>query len=660
MSIRSRTFRLFVRFYANELVDAIYDGALARVAGSPTRKEYAGVLKKTRELSNVLHDVLNSEEFRQKSLATLAPDLVGSLFQGLLERDPEPEARAAYSAAVEQTAGLSAVASAIIRSEEFRSRSFAGLAPSLIRSTFQALLGREPEQQAALHYGKTLAGSADLGNLLAEIVRSEEFRRASLAAFAPEWLRALLRSLLGREPEPEAVAAYCKSLMVSGDFKATADAIVRSEEYKKTRSLGTAAELVRAIFRGLLGREPGSQTLSLYGDTLENKGDVSEIITQILETEEYRKGSIAVLAQDLVRAIFEGLLDRPPDSAAVAYYQKRLSEGREIAPLLAEIIRSEEFAKKYSLKAPPRLYKTIRAKQRDGASFSTQDLQIPKLVFVHHPKSGGTTLHHILVKAFERDEICPERFNALQHHSAGELARYRFFSGHFDLPSVRLIPGRKKIVTLLREPVARLISLYYFQRAHRPEIIEKNGLELARLANAYRMREFFLAPEIRLHPAINNSLTRILVDTLEGVRWEQDARVDVGDSDQYVQLAIRELSSIDAFGLMERYKDSVELICESVGLDVPKEIESRQVFDVITAEEPGLRKIAKEPVTDEIKELIASLVRTDQKVYARACVLFEERLATLRRRSSAMRTHYDGYDSGSSVQQGAVTKADSN
>jgi hypothetical protein len=200
-----------------------------------------------------------------------------------------------------------------------------------------------------------------------------------------------------------------------------------------------------------------------------------------------------------------------------------------------------------------------------------------------------------------------------------------------------LIPGRKKIVTLLREPVARLISLYYFQRAHRTEVIEKNKLELARLANLFTIREFFQCPEVRGHPAVNNALTRVLIDTTEGYRWEQETRVEAADSEQDVQLAMEELAGLDAFGIMERYEESVELICDAVGLEAPGKIEQKQVLNVIMEEEPGLKKIEKEPLTDEVRALAASLVESDVKLYAYARSLFEHRLSTLRKRNSALR-----------------------
>jgi hypothetical protein len=148
------------------------------------------------------------------------------------------------------------------------------------------------------------------------------------------------------------------------------------------------------------------------------------------------------------------------------------------------------------------------------------------------------------------------------------------------------------------------------------------------------MAEFFRNEEVRSHPAINNSMTRVLVDTIEGYRWEEKTNNALPDSMSLLGLAMQELAAFDAFGILERYEDSVELICSVVGgINIPKKIEPRQVLDVIAHEEPGLRPIAKEPLTDEVKYMIEDLVRADRELYRFACTSFEERLAQLRHRA---------------------------
>ncbi len=62
------------------------------------------------------------------------------------------------------------------------------------------------------------------------------------------------------------------------------------------------------------------------------------------------------------------------------------------------------------------------------------------------------------------DETCPDHFAELYRHTDAELARWRFFSGHFRMDELRRIPPPAFRVTLLRDPRERILSLYRFWR----------------------------------------------------------------------------------------------------------------------------------------------------------------------------------------------------
>jgi len=99
----------------------------------------------------------------------------------------------------------------------------------------------------------------------------------------------------------------------------------------------------------------------------------------------------------------------------------------------------------------------------------------PKVVFIHVQKTGGTSLRRALSKHFPAEEICEERFNKLREWAPEELNRYRLFAGHFSFSSLTHIPGPKIIITLLREPRARLLSYFnYVKRFRRAYLAEKD------------------------------------------------------------------------------------------------------------------------------------------------------------------------------------------
>ena len=96
----------------------------------------------------------------------------------------------------------------------------------------------------------------------------------------------------------------------------------------------------------------------------------------------------------------------------------------------------------------------------------------PAVIFLHIPKTGGTTLQHILRRSYPRNEICTfkdanresqiENFKRL---SAGERARYRLIQGHLSFGFHHHLNGDSIYITLLREPISRVLSFYHYAQS---------------------------------------------------------------------------------------------------------------------------------------------------------------------------------------------------
>src|SRR5256886_802582 len=266
--LRSLTFRLFVRLCAADILDSVYLGILARAPDSAGRDAYAEKLREASDLTNVLSEIIRSDEFREKSIAALAPELVRAAFQGVLERVPEPRALTFYAQSLAAKKDVSALISEILRSEEFREKSLAALAPQLVQATYRGLLGREPEAQALASLAQNVAAGKDLAALLSDTIHSDEFREGSLAALAPQLVRAAYQGLLEREPEPEALASYAQSLAAKKDVSALLNAILRSQEFREKSLAALAPQLVQATYQGLLERAPEPKALTSYSQSL--------------------------------------------------------------------------------------------------------------------------------------------------------------------------------------------------------------------------------------------------------------------------------------------------------------------------------------------------------------------------------------------------------
>jgi len=319
-----------------------------------------------------------------------------------------------------------------------------------------------------------------------------------------------------------------------------------------------------------------------------------------------------VYFDDVVQA-YRWILGREPEIDALA---TQAPAGRDVRSLRLILLRSREFRTKF-------LESEIEAFCADSdLDFLPQN--IPRLVFIHIPRSGGTSLHHILAEAVGPDKVCPARPNNLWFRLAADMARARLFSGHYDRNCIALIPGRTvKTVTMLRDPRGRLISVYNFLRAHRPEVIKANNLALAEAARKHTLSGF-LSAAMEINPAaVDNTYLRTFGGRLPFGRWEQAAEpnaprtlADFGCSPaELYERAAEFLRSMAAVGILERFEDSARVISRALELEEPTAFIALQSFAEITRRHENMEPVDAYSVSSTDEDHIAELTQYDMDLY---------------------------------------------
>lgn len=97
----------------------------------------------------------------------------------------------------------------------------------------------------------------------------------------------LYRALLGREPDPEGLAAATSEIQ-RGRLLAQIQAMVRSGEYAAARAGLGPSRLLEEFYRGLLERAPDSSGVQSYLSRLE-RGDVATVVFSIVRSEEFEE-----------------------------------------------------------------------------------------------------------------------------------------------------------------------------------------------------------------------------------------------------------------------------------------------------------------------------------------------------------------------------------
>jgi hypothetical protein len=193
------------------------------------------------------------------------------------------------------------------------------------------------------------------------------------------------------------------------------------------------------------------------------------------------------------------------------------------------------------------------------------------MCFLHIPKSAGSSIFAALEAALPPGSLAPQRSDAslfcdFEHFellppearsqvaaSPGEirsLGRYRAVSGHFSLPTLLQITDASSICTVLREPRARLLSLYMYWRT--PGIGE--GWVPYRVHEHARhpLSKFLTEPS--LAPALDNQVCRML---LHGdPRLPESSFATESDIEAIAMDAIERLETLGFVGVLELGDDA--------------------------------------------------------------------------------------------------------
>lgn len=306
--------------------------------------------------------------------------------------------------------------------------------------------------------------------------------------------------------------------------------------------------------------------------------------------------------EDVVNG-YRFILGREPEDESVIEYHRQHAD---LMALRSALLDSDEFRSLLDMpKGSPSEYPTWKA------------LGEARIVFMHAPKTAGSSLHRILSDLFPSTSVCPERFNGLRHLSAGDLCRYRLFSGHFDLVSAQLIPGPTRIVTLFREPLARLLSTYNFLRSHKPDIIARNRWDIAQLATELDIDAFYAHPSVRQHPYFNNGMARMLAGSLSVDVWTCSGNAASQPLEEpAAQAAIDKLSLLSAFGIQERFEDSARHILSTLELPCPERFPMEMAFTQLTGQAANYAQIEPAVASQALRERTAELTHIDEQLYA--------------------------------------------
>lgn len=239
------------------------------------------------------------------------------------------------------------------------------------------------------------------------------------------------------------------------------------------------------------------------------------------------------------------------------------------------------------------------------------------LVFHHIPKTAGTSVRTALLNLFG-EANCELLFDLdltttaqVERALEPRLGAPRLVCGHIP---TRYVPKdyAGAAVTFLREPIARMLSLYRFTHAQAPAFHREVGLP-----DDFSFRDFLDCK----HPSIAGQIDSGMCFALarDSNQWpvDSDARGHPGIKPPTVATLTSALEALETmdFGICERMADSLSLLSTTWGLPSPL-----RVFAENRSPDVEI-KLAP----DELAEVV-SRNAMDIALYRIGCERFEERL----------------------------------
>jgi galactose-3-O-sulfotransferase len=228
------------------------------------------------------------------------------------------------------------------------------------------------------------------------------------------------------------------------------------------------------------------------------------------------------------------------------------------------------------------------------------------IIYVHLPKCGGTTFNRIIeweyppLQVFSVDPAFFRwSYQRLRRWPQDRLARIKVFKGHMPFGLHKSLSQPATYITVLRDPIDRAISQYYFPLTHRLQWRHR------------QVKNVTLEEYIERTPYKN-----VQTKLLSGLDHGYDFLAGECSASE-LELAKRNLSTqFSLIGLTERFDESLALAKVEFGWRI------QQYADFnVTRHRPK-----KDQISAAARELVTEHNRFDVELYRYALELFDEKI----------------------------------
>lgn len=228
------------------------------------------------------------------------------------------------------------------------------------------------------------------------------------------------------------------------------------------------------------------------------------------------------------------------------------------------------------------------------------------ILFVHIPRTAGTSVTDFLQRSVPPGtglNVADPWGDSLD--TVDILDEYSFIGGHFGMDVRQRFEQPPRVLTFLRDPVTRIVSLYHFGRSRDTGPVSGTGQRLIQIARQSTLEEFALHEDPDIQRLVRNAQTWQLSDG----HWTRPYRAPDAES---LERAKRQLDTCDFVGILEQLPDCFASMCERLSLDAGRGL------DHLNAAPEGMRT---QKIASEFRRALGEHLRLDFELYEHALQL---------------------------------------
>ena len=356
----------------------------------------------------------------------------------------------------------------------------------------------------------------------------------------------------------------------------------------------------------------------------------------------FRTAGLAVLAPIATRLLFRLCLGRWPDGGEAKRFEAGLLDRKVPLPPcqrgMFNVAAAQLQVSRYVLLDMVRQGRLGIDNAFDRTNASDPALSVPPfsgdplrfwtkapIAFLHLEKTGGVSFAEAITGLFHPEQIDPDPQRTAAPHvvvpfagrDAAAIRRRALIFGHYDVPSLRRIDPGRPIITLLREPERRILSLYYYWRSVDPAVLAGTARnEAVRLAQDLDLLAFLQTADWSVRNYIDNFYVRRLTGLYVGPDGSDPL---AGDPEAGLTAALDALGRLEFVGITEAMEDSMSRLSGMLGADLAAGAGQLNAADDNAGTAPGVfRAVARDALTPAHREVLARLTRLDGAIYRAA------------------------------------------